>query len=286
MVGASGPRHAVAKDILICLHASGSSGRQWGPIAGTLSERFDVIAPDLLGCGGQRRWRVGEPVSLDDEARAIERLMPDRAVHLLGHSYGGAVALQIALRRPDRVLSLTLYEPVRFSLLLQQRATVAVGEAIVAVGREIGREVLAGALHAAAARFVDYWSGDGTWAALDERRRQGLAERMPKVRADFEALFADPVPVASYRALPMPVRLIGGSRSPLPARRVLDLLAPACPDATRVTLEGAGHMAPVETPRRLLDVLAIDAPGRRPSPAGDGLAGLPAARPHAGASLV
>jgi pimeloyl-ACP methyl ester carboxylesterase len=83
------------------------------------------------------------------------------------------------------------------------------------------------------------------------RQQHALAQRMPKVHAEFVALFADRVPASAYGALTMPVCLLGGSRSPLPARMVLDVLANALPQATRTTLAGLGHMAPVTHPQRV-----------------------------------
>ena len=93
------------RETVLCLHCSGSSGRQWKSIGAALSARFDVTAPDLLGYGGEQRWPAGTPASLDDEARALAPLLQTGGVHLFGHSYGGAVALQIALRWPERVKS-------------------------------------------------------------------------------------------------------------------------------------------------------------------------------------
>lgn len=79
---------------------------------------------------------------------------------------------------------------------------------------------------------------------------------MPKVRAEFEALFADRIPAAAYRTLTMPVQLIGGTRSPLPARQVLEVLQSQLPDAACAVIDGAGHMAPVEAPQRVLEAFA------------------------------
>ena len=191
------PRTIDNRETLLCLHSSGTSGRQWKAYAALLAARFRVVAPNLLGYGTDVRWSVGTPASLDDEANALAALLPVGGAHLLGHSYGGSIALQLALRWPERVKSLTLYEPVRFALLFGHPASEAVGETIVGVGRRIGLDVLSGAHHAAAARFVDYWSGDGSWAALEPVRRDALARRMPKVQAEFEALFADRMPIAA-----------------------------------------------------------------------------------------
>jgi pimeloyl-ACP methyl ester carboxylesterase len=184
---------------------------------------------------------------LDDEAAHVERWIDDAPgdVHLLGHSYGGAVALQLALRRPHRVRSLTLYEPVRFALLFGRPATRAEGEAIVAVGRRIGEQARLGRLHEAAQTFVDYWSGQGSWFAIDRRRREALAQRMPKVVSEFEALFADDVPATAYAALSMPVHLLSGTHSPRPAQLVAHVLARHLPGAEHRVLHGLGHMAPI-----------------------------------------
>lgn len=248
-------RPADTRDTLLCLHSSGSSGRQWSAYTALLASRFHVVAPDLLGYGDGERWPTGTPASLDDEAKALAALLPVGGAHVLGHSYGGSIALQLALRWPERVKSLTLYEPVRFALLFGHPTTETTGETIVGVGRRIGLEVLSGAHQAAAARFVDYWSGEGSWAALEPRRRDALARRMPKVQAEFEALFADRVPITAYRTLELPVRLLGGSRSPLPARQVLDRLEANLPHVTRAMLPGLGHMGPIEAPAQVLPEL-------------------------------
>lgn len=244
-----------ARQTLVCLHSSGSSARQWQPYRGALDAYWELAMPPLIGYDGQRRWPTGAPASLDDEARQLAPLLQPGGVHLLGHSYGAAVALQLALRWPQRVRSLTLYEPVRFALLLQDASTQAAGESIVGVGRRIGLQVMSGNLHAAAEMFVDYWAGAGRWRQLGPIQQRALAERMPKVQAEFEAVFADRVPAAAYAGLSMPVRLIGGSRSPLPSRQVLDLLARQLPQATVCWLDGLGHMAPVEAPQRVIEAL-------------------------------
>lgn len=238
---------------LVCLHSSAASGRQWQPLTPWLDRGLRVHTPDLLGCGADDAWPTGWPVSLADEAARLEPLLDAEpgGAHLLGHSYGGAVALELALRRPAQVRSLTLYEPVRFGLLLSDPAGPAGAGQIVGVARHIQLLVLSGRRHEAAATFVDHWSGAGAWAALSGGQQDGIARRMPKVQAEFEALFNDGMPAERFAALPMPVRLIGGRRSPLAARQVLDRLATLLPNASCAWIEGAGHMAPVTQPGRV-----------------------------------
>lgn len=249
------PRRRADRPTLLMLHASGSSPRQWAPYAAALAPRFRVLTPELLGYAGEAAWPAGTLASLDAEAEHLAPLLHAQPVHLFGHSYGGAVALQIALRWPERVASLTLYEPVRFALLRRSPGSLQSYEDIVGVGRRIGMEVLSGTLHAAGERFVDYWSGEGAWRELGDAQRDAIAARMPKVQAEFEALFADRVPAAAWRTLTMPVHLMGGTRSPLPARQVGALLAELLPQAGGLTLTGLGHLAPLTHAERVLAAL-------------------------------
>jgi len=235
---------------VICLHCSGSSGRQWQAYP-KLLPTAQVIAPDLLGSGAQGHWMGEHDVQLADEVVALEQVLDraDAPVHLVGHSYGGAVALAVAMRWPERVAGLYLFEPVRFALL-DNPADRSAWEEITGVGQAIAAFARSGHLHASAEIFVDYWSGTGTWAALPPARRDAVAARMPKVRAEFGALFADATSPSQYASLPMPVHLFHGSTSPWPARRVAELLAAACGNPRLVCLQGASHMGPIEQPAR------------------------------------
>ncbi|MDO8905600.1 alpha/beta fold hydrolase [Hydrogenophaga sp.] len=245
-----------SKSPVLCLHCSGSSGRQWQAYPNLLPQA-QVIAPDLLGSGAQGHWLGEHEVSLADEVAALE-LVLDRAgapVHLVGHSYGGAVALAVAMRWPERVAGLYLFEPVRFALL-NNPADRSAWEEITGVGQTIAAFARSGHLHASAEIFVDYWSGIGTWASLPLSRRDAVAARMPKVRAEFGALFSDDTEPAHYARLPMPVHLFQGSTSPWPARRVVDLLAAVCGATSVTSLQGASHMGPIEEPARFAAQLA------------------------------
>jgi pimeloyl-ACP methyl ester carboxylesterase len=245
------------RSTVLCLHASASSPRQWDAIAAALAPAFDVQAPPLLGYEVRTPWPVERPLALDAEARALEPLL-DRApgpVHLLAHSYGAAVALQLALRRPMRVSSLTLWEPVRFGVLRSAAETAPLADEIETFGRRVGALAAEGRQHDAAALFVDYWSGAGAWASMPASRQEALATRMTKVRAEFEALFAEPATTAAFAALGLPVRLLRGDRSPEPARAVAARLAALLPRAELVELPAAGHMLPATHPDRLLKAL-------------------------------
>jgi pimeloyl-ACP methyl ester carboxylesterase len=256
------PSARQAVPVIVALHSSGAGARQWEPYRASLGAASRFIPIDLLGYDSPAGWPVGAPVSLEDEARRVAPALAwgEEGVHLVGHSYGGAVALQVALRWPERVRSLTLFEPVRFALL-RGRDEVS-WQDVTGAGHRIAALAKAGDLPASGEAFVDYWSGKGAWGRLSAGQRAAITWRMPKVGAEFQALFADAVPLAAYAALSMPVRLLTGTRSPACARRIVAILSGALPRAEVVSLPGLGHLGPITDPARVM--AAMGRPGNAP----------------------
>ena len=105
--------------------------------------------------------------------------------------------------------------------------------------------------HASGARFVDYWMGGGTWAAMPEPRREALAIAMSEVKAEWDAAFREPTPLSAFAALDVPVFYMTGSESPESSRAVARLLTKTLPRVTAIEIEGVGHMGPVTHPDRI-----------------------------------
>ena len=245
------------RETLLCIHGSAATGRSWSTIAAVLGARFDVAMPDRLGCGRDGGWRAGAPASFEAEARHLASWLCERpqGAHVLAHSYGAAIAIELALRWPHRVRSLTLYEPARFALLFDESEPVAERDEILRTGGLVSLWVKSGRPGDAARMFVNYWSGPGAWDALDERRQRGVCAGMPKVAAEFEAAFADRAPLHAFERLTMPVRLMAGEDSPAPTRRIARTLARLMPAADLVELAGVGHMGPLTHPHAVIDNL-------------------------------
>ncbi|MGB8433931.1 MAG: alpha/beta fold hydrolase, partial [Burkholderiales bacterium] len=197
---------------VICLHSSASSARQWSALQESLADGYPVLAPDLLGYGTGADWKYERVLSLDDEARQIEPLIAAEpgGVHLVGHSYGGAVALRLALRNPGRVKSIALYEPVLFNLLHEDTASRAAAVEIASVRIAVRRAVYSGQAAQAARVFTDYWSGLAGWKSMPEKRRLAIAARMRKVDAEFDAVFYNATNLAAYHRLAVPVLVMVG----------------------------------------------------------------------------
>ena len=232
---------------VLCLHASASAGRQWRQLAESLASRYRLLTPDLLGYGDgefARRARF----SLDDEVEHVMAQLEgiDAPLHVVGHSYGGGVALRLALRYPEMVKSLTLYEPAQPLLLFEDGLHTS-------EAREVRRlrEVFVG--HAtstfgrwrAAREFVNYWSGAKAWNSLAAAQRRRITALVPKIAAEWDALFSASATLGDVSSLTMPVRILCGSKTRRTAKRVCELLEEQINSASLQRIDGVEHMAPL-----------------------------------------
>jgi len=172
--------------------------------------------------------------------------------HLVGHSYGGTVALHVARRYSHAVRSLTLIEPVAFHLLRDDDSFNAVAfDEIFAVAERLRRAFSDGDSQGGMARFVDYWSGPGAWARIPLAKRPALGACLEKVLLEFQATFEEPTRLQDFWALFMPTLLLQGTASPLPARHIATQLSRVLPDVRLEVVQGAGHMLPLTHAERV-----------------------------------
>jgi pimeloyl-ACP methyl ester carboxylesterase len=229
----------------VLVHCSASSARQWKALADQLG-RFQSVSLDLYGHGNRKRWHGTGPLRLPEEAAAIGEACPDGApFHLVGHSYGGAVALRFALEHPERLCSLTLIEPSCFHLLKAGGNEAHLLAEVLTVADAVNRGVLCGDYRAGMETFIDYWSGAGAWASLADDKKAQFAALAVHVAHHFWSLVHEDTPLAAYAAVDVPTLILCGTLSPRPSRAITRLLADTLPRARHRTIRNAGHMSPI-----------------------------------------
>ena len=99
---------------VILVHSSVAGAKQWHSLMETLSKEFHVIAINLFGYGETPRWEVDGAQRLTDQARLIEPFLPNETgkMSIVGHSFGGSVAMMAAAMFKKKVRRLVLIEPI------------------------------------------------------------------------------------------------------------------------------------------------------------------------------
>jgi pimeloyl-ACP methyl ester carboxylesterase len=97
---------------VVLVPGSCSTGAAWRPIVEAWGERFRTVTTSLLGYGQTAERRTPGDTSISHEAEIVEAVLrwAGPRVHLVGHSFGGLVALAVALRGHADLASLTIIE--------------------------------------------------------------------------------------------------------------------------------------------------------------------------------
>jgi pimeloyl-ACP methyl ester carboxylesterase len=233
---------------VIALHCSLSSGRQWAKLTEELASKHQVIAPDISGYGNN----VGSfllPTTLAEELDLLSDRLGEAVgpIHLVGHSYGGALAFKIATDSPlaSRVRSLTLIEPVLPTILMESESDRRLYEHFVRLAHAIYKDLWKGSSWEAIEKFMAFWKGSGPTERLSPNALVRLIEHAEKLAFDFRAVLAEGNVTAMAAAIRVPTLLLSGELSPHLTQRVVGRLVSTIPGAEVKFLPAAGHMLPI-----------------------------------------
>lgn len=236
--------------LVMLLHSSVSGARQWRRLVDNLKDEFQVRAVNLYGYGETPPWPTDAPQSLDDQAQLVETALPPNAdtFGLVGHSFGGSVAMKLAARLAGRVNKLVLLETNPFYLLKQSGRTGAFAEAME-LRNCIKKFGSLGDWATAAEQFADYWGGKGTWEKMPAERRDTFADALKPNYFEWDAVMDETTPVEEWaRLLPRSTLLVSDPNTVLPIREITAILRRACPMWKYQEIAGGGHMAPLTRP--------------------------------------
>jgi esterase len=234
---------------ILCIHGGGSSALMWAEALEELARLGRVIAYYRRGCTRSERPEPYDSTTVaeqaDDAAALLDGLAATPAV-VIGRSYGGAVAVDLALRYPEYVRAIVLLEGDALGLspaglewtraIRDRLREVAASDGVDAVYEALIGEVL----------------GEGAWDSFPDEVRRILTQNGPALLAELHYV-DEPMPdAAAFGTIDKPALLVAASESPPPQREMTEAMADALPNA-RTALVGGGHLIDPAAP----DVLAF-----------------------------
>jgi pimeloyl-ACP methyl ester carboxylesterase len=236
--------------VVMLVHSSVSGARMWRRLMDDLKADFHVRAVNLYGYGRTPPWFSDAPQSLEDQARLVETALPTDAdiFCLIGHSFGGSVAMKLAAGLSGRISRLVLLETNPFHLLKQSGPAEAFAE-VMELRNCIKKFGALGEWATAAEQFADYWGGVGSWQNMPTERRIAFAEAMKPNYFEWDAVMGETTPVEQWaRLLPRSTLLVSDPNTVFPIREITAILRGSCPMWTYKKISGGGHMAPLTRP--------------------------------------
>ena len=233
---------------VLALHCSLAHSGAWSGLAERLTG-ITMTATDQPGHGRAADWDgVSDlhKITTDGSIAMAEDLGDGGPIDLIGHSFGGTVALRMALERPDLVRSLTLIEPVIFAAAKGTTEFQRFLKSHLALADLISAEEF----DAAARMFHGHW-GEGRFDDLPERTRHYFTHRIPLIAAQNPYLLDDSsglLRAGGLENVGVPALLIEGADSPDIIAAVHRALSKRLPKAQRFSVVGAGHMVPITHP--------------------------------------
>ncbi len=272
-----GYRRGGEGEAVLLLHGLAGSSRTWRAVLPDLARTHDVIAPDLLGHGESAKpmgdYSLGAFASgLRDFLAALD--VPRATI--VGHSFGGGVAMQLAYQHPELCDRLVLVgsgglgREVSWLLRLltlpgaEQFMPLIFPRVVADRGDEVGRFLARRGLHAP--RLAEMWRAYASLAGAENRKAfvrsiRGVIEPGGQTVSALDRL---------YLAGHLPTLIVWGDRDDIIPVDHAHAAHKAIPGSRLVILEGVGHFPHVETPQQFLSVLTDFLESTPPGPTGPG----------------
>jgi len=235
---------------VVLLPPGASPASAWRRVIEALGSNHRSIAINPAGYGDTDPVGSNAALTVDDEAAAVLAIVSGFAgkVHLVGHSYGGVIALQLALTTPERFATLTLFEPAPYAILADAGETDLAAD-VERLNYAFIADVEAGRTEQALATYIDHYNGrPGTWADLGEKARAKLLAVADNVSAGLTASHGNRYRLTDYAGISIPTRVAAGSVTDPVHARLSELIAGAIVGADLEHVPGAGHMLSLTHP--------------------------------------
>lgn len=244
---------------LLLLHGSHATSRWWEPFFAVLPDSIHAIAPDLRGCGRSTQTDTGYDIT--NQAEDVSDLVAALDLtdfDLVGHGSGGAIAIEFALRHPQKLHSLILVD----SVPIEGAFTPLQGLQLLSQMRE-DRPLLRRALYALMPTAPPPTMTDSEFESFFEQLVEDAAAMAPAAyTAVAEALNRWNRLEEGHR-LTLPTLLLLGTEDTIVERDAATRTLLAIPGAANLEiLRGLGHSPMIESPvvlaERIIEFITED----------------------------
>lgn len=240
---------------VVALHCALGRAASWKQYGAMFNSEITLKAPDWPGHGKSAPWQDTGLMRMTARDIVAE-LVGDEPVDLVGHSYGGMVALEYAARNPEKVRSLTLIEPIYLAVAGEDDRPVL--DDYLAQMQPHFDALAEGRNKEAAEIFMDIWGGGTRLADLPEPAQVGLSHQIPVVDAckpGDETGVEERDTLARLSSLDMPMTMIYGEKTLPVVKTVMTGLKARMPHAALVEVADAAHMAPMTHSKEISEQL-------------------------------
>ena len=243
---------------LVFVHGSFSSASSWRKIIERLGDANDCIAFDLPGHGNAKNPNDFENPTLKPEFESLikatkDKIDGDGGVHLIGHSFGGVVALAAAMHAVVPVRKLTLFEPVDASVLPLFGETDAMDTVLEFVNGYC--TAVERGFDNACSLVIDFWGGHGSFDAIPEHIQNLMKTMTLHNLRHWDLCNTENRSIADIETFDIPVTIVNGAQSNDVAKVIAKSLDSHLPNSKHLTIDGASHFMVTSHPDMCVDII-------------------------------
>ncbi len=237
-------QNGTSGDPVVLIHGSWVDHHSWDLVVPGFARATQTVAYDRRGHGESSGPPRTRPVRDDaSDLAALLEVIDLYPAHLVAHSYGGAVALRLAIDRPEMVRSVSIHESTFVGLLADDPASAPEAERLLAGVRALQALIRSGEVDLAASQFVDVFSSEpGAWQRLPADVRATFLRNAPRWAEEFDDPDAFAPDRAACRDLLIPALLTDGSQSPRFLHRIMRALGVLLRNSRVQEIPDVGHV--------------------------------------------